>query len=79
MNYNLTGMNFYKSQNRPKQLLSNIIQNNNNDLRSSSAFDQKRFHNSPNKRNTIDDHVNKIFNFMPKQLKKVNIANLDIV
>ncbi len=72
---NLTGMNFYKTQNKPK-LISNLAnQYNENDLRSSSAIDQ-RVH-SVGKRVGYEDKVNIA---IPKILKnKINYVGLDIV
>lgn len=72
---NLTGMNFYKTQNKPK-LVSNLNnQYNDNDLRSSSAIDH-RVH-SVGKRVNYED---KFMVSMPKFLKnKVNYVGLDVV
>ena len=55
MNYNLTGNNFYKPQtgNANSKNLFMTGTNQTNEMRSSSAFDQKRFnlHSSPNAKN----------------------------
>lgn len=72
---NVTGMNFYKTQNKQNIVTNSANQFNNNDLRSSSAYDQ-RVH-SVGKRVGIED---KLLIGIPKYLRnKVNFANLDIV
>jgi hypothetical protein len=78
MSYNLSGMNFNNAQSKSKLPITLSNQITKNDARSSSAYDQH--FQSSDKRKIIDDHVNKIYNLMPKHIKnKVNISNLDIV
>lgn len=78
MSYNLSAINFHKTQNKNKLTASNANQIINNDLRSSSAFEA--IFQSSSKQKIIDDQVNKIYNYIPKYIKnKVNVSNLDIV
>lgn len=76
MSYNLSGMNFHKIRSKTKY--NSPYENNNIDLRSSSAFDQVLQPSS--KPNLIDGQANKLHNYIPKLIKnKINLSNQDIV
>ena len=91
MTHNITGINFYKPQtsnNNTKNLLvTSTNQANDNNMRSSSAFDQKRFnlHSSPNSKhrtpfnNAEEKNTKRAYDFIPKLAKTSKTVILDPV